>query len=86
MAELNEHLHLLQDRLGAVHDHIVGARRLRQLLPKRLARAARPLVRNAEETATRLQRKFWRWWKAYPIERMLADTTAEVVGLMSKRQ
>ncbi len=84
LAELNEHLHLLQDRLGAVHDQIVGADRLRQRLPHRLARAARPLVRKAQETATRLQRKFWRWWQTYPLERMLADTTAEVVTLMSK--
>lgn len=86
LAELNEHLHLLQDRLGAIHDQIEGARRLRQLLPKRLARSARPLVRKAQGTATSLQRKFWRWWQAYPIERMLADTTAEVVALMSKKQ
>lgn len=84
LAELNEHLHLLQDRLGAIHDQIVGAHRLRQLLPKRFARAARPLVRKAQGTATRLQRKFWRWWQAYPIERILADTTAEIVALMSK--
>ena len=84
MAELNEHLHLLQDRLGAIHDQIVGADRLRQRLPHRLARAARPLVRKAQKTATGLQRNFWRWWQAYPLERMLADTTAEVVTLMSK--
>ena len=85
LAELCEHLHLLQDRLGSIHDQVVGARHLRKQLPERLARAARPLVREAQRTATRLQRKFWSWWQAYPIERMLADTTAEIVGLMSKK-
>lgn len=85
LTELNEHLHLLQDRLGAIHDQVVGARLLRKRIPPRLARAARPLVQKAQGTATQLQRKFWRWWQAYPIERMLADTTAEVVALMSKK-
>lgn len=86
LAELNEHLHLLQGRLGAIHDQIVGAHRLRHLLSKRFARAAPSLVRKAQGTATSLQRKFWRWWQAYPIERMLADTTAEVVTLMSQKR
>lgn len=85
LTELNEHLHVLQDRLGTVHDQVLGARRLRKLLPERFARATRPLARKAQETATRLQRKFWRWWWASPIERMLADTTAEVVALMSRK-
>ncbi len=85
LTELNEHLHLLQDRLGSIHDKVVGARRLCKRLPNRLTRAAQPLARKAQETATRLHRKFWRWWQAYPIERMLADTTTEVVALISKR-
>lgn len=85
LAELDEHLHLLQDRLGAIHDLIVGARLLRQRSPHRLAHAAESLVQKAQEAATRLQRTFWRWWQACPIERMLADTTAEVVALMSKQ-
>jgi len=59
----------------------VGARRLRKRTPDR---AARSLTQKAQETAIRLQRKFWRWWQALPIERMLADTTAEVLTLMSK--
>lgn len=42
LAELNEHLHLLQDRLGSIHDQVVGARRLSEVLPKRLAHTARP--------------------------------------------
>lgn len=84
-AELNEHLHSLQDRLGAIHDQIVGVNRLRKRSPHRLARAVRPLVRKAQGTATRLQRKFWRWWQVSPIERLLADTTAEVVTLINKK-
>ena len=84
-AELNEHLHLLQDRLGAIHDQVVGEHRLRKRLPHRFARAARPLVRKAQSTAVRLQRNFWRWWQASPIERMLADTTAEVLTLMNQK-
>ncbi len=83
-AEPNEHLHLLQDRLGAIHDQVVGEHRLRKRLPHRLARAARPLVRKAQSTVVRLQRNFWRWWQASPIERMLADTTAEVLTLMNQ--
>lgn len=79
LLELNEHLHSLQDRLGAMHDHVMGARRLRNHWPDR---ASRPLVKKAQSTAVRLQRKFWRWWQATPIERMLADTTAEVLTLM----
>lgn len=83
--ELNEHLHALQDRLGAIHDHTVGANYLRKRLPRRLAQTARPLVQEALQTAARLQRKFWRWWQACPIERMLADTTAEILTLIRKR-
>lgn len=81
LVELNEHLHVLQDRLGAIHDHIVGTRRLRK---QSLDRGVRPLVQKAQETAVRLKRSFWHWWQASPIERMLADTTAEVLTLMSK--
>lgn len=84
LMELNEHLHSLQDRLGAIHDHIVGTRRLRKQSLDRSARAVRPLVKKAQETAVRLQRSFWRWWQASPIERMLADTTAEILTLMNK--
>lgn len=40
--ELHEHLHSLQDRLGAIHDHIVGTRRLRS---RSLGRGVRPLVK-----------------------------------------
>lgn len=83
--ELNEHLHALQDRLGAIHDRTVGANYLRKRLPRRLARTARPLAQAAQQTATRLQRKFWRWWQACPVERMLADTTAEILTLIRKR-
>lgn len=79
--EFNEHLHVLQDRLGAIHDHIVGTRRLRKRSPDR---GVRPLVQKAQGTAVRLQRNFWRWWQASPIERMLADTTAEVLTLMNQ--
>ncbi len=85
LVELNEHLHSLQDQLGAMHDQIVGIRRLQNHSPLHSARAARPLVRKAQATVVRLQRKFWRWWQAVPIERMLADTTAEVVTLMRKK-
>ncbi len=81
LVELNEHLHSLQDRLGAIHDHVVGTRRLRR---RSLDRGVRPLVRKAQGAAVRLQRNFWRWWQASPIERMLADTTAEVLTLMHK--
>ena len=84
LVELNEHLHVLQDRLGAIHDHIVGTRRLRKRSLDRSARAVRPLVQKAQGTAVRLQRNFWRWWQASPIERMLADTTAEVLTLMNQ--
>ncbi len=81
--ELNEHLHLLQDRLGAIHDHIVGTRRLRKRSLDGSTHAVRPLIQKAQGTAVRLQRNFWRWWQASPIERMLADTTAEVLTLIS---
>ena len=84
LVELNEHLHVLQDRLGAIHDHIVGTRRLRQRSQDRSSRTVRPLVQKAQGTAVRLQRNFWRWWQASPIERMLADTTAEVLTLMNQ--
>lgn len=84
LVELNEHLHVLQDRLGAIHDHIVGTRRLRNRSLDRSARAVRPLVQKAQSMAVRLQRNFWRWWQACPIERMLADTTAEVLTLMNQ--
>lgn len=85
LAELKEHLHSLQDQLGAIHDQVVGERRLRKRSLRHTARAARPLARKAQDTAKQLQRRFWRWWQACPIERMLADTTAEVLTLMSKQ-
>jgi triphosphatase len=82
LTELNEHLHALQDQLGTMRDHIVGARRLQKTFPDR---AVEPLVRKAQAAADRLQRSFWRWWQSSPIERMLADTTAEVVTLIRQK-
>lgn len=85
LAELSEHLHLLQDLLGVMHDQIIGVRRLKELSAHQPTHAVRPLVRKAQGIAARRQRKFWRWWQASPIERMLADSTAEVVTLIRKK-
>lgn len=82
LRELGEHLHLLQDQLGAIHDRIVQERRLRKQFPQGSRRSAQRLAQKARHAAVRLQRQFWRWWQACPIERMLADTTAEVLTLM----
>jgi hypothetical protein len=75
-------LHELQDRLGPIHDQLVAARRLRKHFQKNSDRAVQTLVSTAEHQANRGQRDFWRWWQALPIERMLADTTAEILLLM----
>jgi CHAD domain-containing protein len=85
LTELNEHLHSLQDQLGAIHDQIVGERRLRKPFTKGSGHSAQRLAQEARSTAVRLQRKFWRWWQACPLERMLADTTAEVLTLMRRK-
>lgn len=85
LTELNEQLHSLQDQLGAIHDQIVGERRLRKQFPKRSRHLAQRLAQEAHRTAARLQKKFWRWWQACPLERMLADTTAEVLTLMRRK-
>lgn len=85
LTELNEHLHSLQDQLGAIHDQIVGERRLRKQFPKGSRHPAQRLAQEAQVTALRLRKKFWRWWQACPLERMLADTTAEVLTLMRRK-
>lgn len=85
LTELIEHLHSLQDQLGAIHDQIVQERRLRKQFPKGSRHSARRLTQKARNAAIRLQRQFWRWWQACPLERMLADTTAEVLTLMRKQ-
>ena len=85
LTELNEHLHSLQDRLGAIHDQVVGERRLGERCLRRAGNAAPLLAQKSRSESLRLQRKFWRWWEACPLERMLADTTAEVLALMLKR-
>lgn len=85
LAELDEHLHSLQDRLGAIHDQVVGERRLRKHSLRRSGNAAPLLAQKSRSESQRLQRKFWNWWEACPLERMLADTTAEVLALMLMR-
>jgi hypothetical protein len=84
LTELKEHLHSLQNQLGTIHDQFVGVRRLQDFSLGLSARAIRPFCQKTQATTVQLQRKFWRWWQASPIERMLADTTAEVVALMNK--
>ena len=84
LAELNEHLHSLQDRLGAIHDHTVGERRLRKQSLKGSGRSVPMLLQKARNASIRQQRQFWRWWQASSLERMLADTTANVQRLMRK--
>lgn len=86
LTELKEHLHSLQDRLGGIHDQFVGERLLQKCSTARSARAVQTLSLKARRSATRLQRKFWTWWRACPLERMLADTTAEVLTLMTKNR
>ena len=84
LTELKEHLHSLQDRLGKIHDQSVGERHLRRYSTKASSKVAQVLARKARNSMTRLRRQFWTWWRACPLERMLADTTAEVLTLMTK--
>jgi CHAD domain-containing protein len=84
LTELKEHLHSLQDWLGAIQDQVVGERLLKKCATAHSAKVAQTLARKARSSAARQQRKFWTWWRACPLERMLADTTAEVLTLMTK--
>lgn len=84
LTELKEHLHSLQDWLGGIQDQVVGERLLKKCAPSRSSKAAQTLARKARNSVARQQRKFWTWWQACPLERMLADTTAEVLTLMTK--
>lgn len=84
LTELKEHLHSLQDRLGEIHDQFVGEHLLKICAKGRSAKAAQTLARKARNSAIRQQRKFWTWWQACPLERMLADSTAEILTLMTK--
>ncbi len=86
LTELKEHLHSLQDRLGEMHDQFIGECRLRKYAVHGSAQVAASLAKKAQGAATRLRRQFWTWWQKYPLERMLADTTAEVLTLIGKNR
>lgn len=84
LTELKEHLHSLQDRLGKIHDQFVGERRLRRYSTTCSAPVVETLAKKARSSAARQRRTFGTWWRTCPLERMLADTTAEVLTLMTK--
>ena len=81
LAELREHLQTLQERLGAIHDQQVGRQLLKTFSSKQ---SDRSLLRKMSDASDRDLRRFWRWWRSCPLERMLADTTAEVLTLMRR--
>lgn len=84
LAELREHLQTLQERLGAIHDQQVGRQLLKTFSSKQSDRSDRSLLRKMSDASDRDLRRFWRWWRSCPLERMLADTTAEVLTLMRR--
>ena len=84
LTELREHLQTLQKRLGTIHDLQVGQQRLEMFSSKPSEPSVRAVLRKAGDASVREQRRFWRWWRSCPLERMLADTTAEVLTLMRK--
>lgn len=85
LAELREHVQTLQKRLGAIHDQQVGQQRLQKLYGKQSGRSIGALLQRSRDTCVREQRRFWRWWRACPLERMLADTTAELLTLIRQK-
>lgn len=85
LTEIIEMLHSLQDRLGAIRDLRVGANHLTMLCSQHSRPSVQPLVQKSLRNADRRQREFWRWWNQLPLERMLADATAELALLLRRR-
>ena len=84
VTELQELLTALQERLGRLHDDFVREQRLKELL-ERLPGHSRPaLPLNSERNQKRREQAAWKWWQTCPVERILADATAEIVTLIRK--
>ena len=84
VTELQELLTALQERLGRLHDDFVREQRLKELL-ERLPRHSRPaLPLNSERNQKRREQAARKWWQTCPVERILADATAEFVTLIRK--
>jgi CHAD domain-containing protein len=83
MAELVELLKSTQSQLGSLHDLVIRERRL-------IALNCCPLQRERTEpdaeSRTSQTESFWKWWMAQPLERILANTTAEIISLMRPDQ
>ncbi|HLQ46698.1 MAG TPA: CHAD domain-containing protein [Planctomycetaceae bacterium] len=84
VTELQELLAALQERFGQLHDEVVREQRLAKLLA-RLPDRPRPRVPQRSDGAqTRREKTVWKWWQTCPVERILADATAEIVTLIRK--
>ena len=84
LTELRELLTTLQERLGQLHDEFVQEQRRAELLtqlPRRLRRS--PPI-ESERRRNQRERAVWKWWQKRPLERILADATAEIVTLIRK--
>lgn len=84
LVELREYLPALQEQLGTIHDQCVAQQRLKAFSSQSSQRADRGLLRKLSDASARDLRRFWKWWRSCPLERMLADTTAEVLTLIRK--
>ncbi len=80
LRELHELLKSLQKHLGSLNDGVVRRRRLKQLKS--------PQAKQRDHAAGRREKiaAFRAWWQAQPLERILADATAEIVSLMRTGQ
>lgn len=84
LSELREQLQTLQQQLGTVHDLQVGCQRLESWNRNGSPRAARELFATMSDSLSKAEQAFEMWWKSCPLERTLADTTAEVLTLIRK--
>ena len=84
LTELGELLTTLQDRLGRLHDDFVREQRLAELL-QQLPPLSRPsLWRESDHDRNQREQAVWDWWQTCPIERIMADATAELVTLIRR--
>jgi hypothetical protein len=81
LAELVELLKATQAQLGSLHDAVIRDRRLEEINvdpPDAVQRESDAANRGIQTDA------FWSWWQTQPLEKTLANATAEIVSLMRR--
>lgn len=84
LSELTEVLKSLQQRLGELHDEFVRQAQLEKLTAHWKRRWRNELPPDFGRRQKQNQKEVWSWWQTLPLERILADATAEIVTLIRK--